>query len=161
MALILLTIIFLTGGFLAILYSIMALLSMLQYSRVQKILPEKYQPERDKPDTVGPPVADAFCRRARILLQNGRFDAALADCKRAIDINANHAEAHTLWEHALEREIPPELIARLSPKIVTPAVKTAPVKKKAKKVVKKIKPGKKVQKKTCPGKKAAGNCTSR
>ena len=120
MALIILTIIFFAGGFLAILYSILALLSMLKYSRAQKALPEKYEPESDKPDSIGPPVADAFCRRARILLQNQRFDAALADCKRAIDINANHAEAHTLWEHALEKEIPPGLIAEIPSVEVTP-----------------------------------------
>jgi len=144
MALILLTIIFFIGGFLAILYSILVLLSMLKYSRIQKSLPEKYEPEPDKPDTAGPPVADAFCRRAQILLQNQRFDAALADCKRAIDINAKHAEAHTLWEHALEKEIPPELIVKPSAEIITPAIEAVPVKKKVKKVVKKIIPRKKV-----------------
>ena len=42
MALIILTIIFFAGGFLAILYSVLALLSMLKYSRAQKALPKKY-----------------------------------------------------------------------------------------------------------------------
>ena len=144
MALNILTIIFFIGGFLAVLYSVMALLSILKYSRAQKALPEKYETEPDKPDTVGPPVADAFCRRARILLQHQRFDAALADCKRAIDINAKHTEAHTLWEHALEKEIPPWLITEPSPEIVSPAVETAPAEKKVKKVVKKIKRRKKI-----------------
>lgn len=144
MALILLTIIFFIGGFLAILYSILVLLSKLKYSRTQKSLPEKYEPEPDKPDTAGPPVADAFCRRAKILLQNQRFDAALADCKRAIDINAKHAEALTLWEHALEKDIPPELIVKPSAEIITPAIEPVPVKKKVKTVVKKIIPRKEV-----------------
>ncbi len=144
MALNILTIIFFIGGFLAVLYSIMALLSILKYSRAQKPLPERYETEPDKPDTVGPPVADAFCRRARILLQHQRFDAALADCKRAIDINAKHAEAHTLWEHALEKEIPSWLITEPPPEIVSPAVETAPAEKKVKKVVKKIKRRKKI-----------------
>jgi tetratricopeptide (TPR) repeat protein len=144
MALNILTIIFFIGGFLAVLYSVMALLSILKYSRAQKALPKRYETEPDKPDTVGPPVADAFCRRARILLQHQRFDAALADCKRAIDINAKHAEAHTLWEHALEKEIPPWLITEPSPEIVSPAVETAPAEKKVKKVVKKIKRRKKI-----------------
>ncbi len=144
MALILLTIIFFIGGFLAILYSILVLLSKLKYSRTQKSLPEKYEPEPDKPDTAGPPVADAFCRRAKILLQNQRFDAALADCKRAIDINAKHAEALTLWEHALAKDIPPELIVKPSAEIITPAIEPVPVKKKVKTVVKKIIPRKEV-----------------
>ena len=144
MALNILTIIFFIGGFLAVLYSVMALLSILKYSRAQKALPEKYETEQDKPDTVGPPVADAFCRRARILLQHQRFDAALADCKRAIDINAKHTEAHTLWEHALEKEIPPWLITESSPEILSSAVETAPAEKKVKKVVKKIKRRKKI-----------------
>ncbi len=144
MALILLTIIFFIGGFLAILYSILVLLSKLKYSRTQKSLPEKYEPEPDKPDTAGPPVADAFCRRAKILLQNQRFDAALADCKRAIDINAKHAEALTLWEHALEKDIPPELIVKPSAEIITPAIEAVPVKKNVKTVVKKIIPRKEV-----------------
>ena len=117
---------------------------MLKYSRTQKSLPEKYEPEPDKPDTAGPPVADAFCRRAKILLQNQRFDAALADCKRAIDINAKHAEALTLWEHALEKDIPPELIVKPSAEIITPAIEAVPVKKKVKTVVKKIIPRKEV-----------------
>ena len=144
MALNILTIIFFIGGFLAVLYSVMALLSILKYSRAQKALPKKYETEPDKPDTVGPPVADAFCRRARILLQHQRFDAALADCKRAIDINAKHTEAHTLWEHALEKEIPPWLITEPSPEIVSPVVETEPAEKKVKKVVRKIKRRKKI-----------------
>ena len=145
MALIILTIIFFAGGSLAILYSVLALLSMLKYSRAQKALPEKYDSESGKPDTVGPPVADAFCRRARILLRSQRFDAALADCKRAIDINANHAEAHTLWEHALEKEIPPGLIEEISPETVAPPVEEVVAKKKIRKVKKRIKRRKKVE----------------
>jgi tetratricopeptide (TPR) repeat protein len=145
MALILLTIIFIAGGFFAVIYSILALLSILKHSRTLKILPEKHETESGKSDTSGPPVADAYIRRARILLQNEQFVAALADCKRAIDINANHAEAHTLWEHALDKEIPPGLITEPPPAIVKPVAEAPPAEKKVKKVVKRIKRKKKVE----------------
>jgi len=138
-----LTIIFLAGGFVAILYSVLALLSMMRYSRAQKVLPEKFTPEAGKPATVGPPIVEAYCQRARILLKSQRFEAALADCKRAIDINPKHLEANTLWKHALDREIPPDIVEPAVEPVPVPA-EVEPPAKKVKKVVRKIKRRKKV-----------------
>jgi len=150
MAIMILTIIFFAGGFIAILYSVLALLSMLKYSRAQKTLPEKFEPAPGKSVTAGPPIAEAYCQRARILLTSGRFDAALADCKRAIDINPKHAEANILWKHALEREIPPELAAEpVAEAPPTPAEVEPPVKK-VKKVVKRVQRKKKPAAKPVP-----------
>ncbi len=107
MTLTFLTYIFFAGGVVAILYSIMALFSLMNHDRVQKVLPDKYEPGEDMMATRGPAVADAFWERAKILLQNGRFDAALVDCKRALEVSPNHADAKRFWEHLL----PPEFVS--------------------------------------------------
>ena len=97
MELIFLTYIFFAGGVAAIIYLILALFSLLNHTRQQKALPEKYEPEADRPATSGPPAAEAFWARTKILLQNEQFDAAFADCKRTLEINPNHAEAKSCW----------------------------------------------------------------
>ena len=107
MALTFLTLIFFAGGIVAILYSILALLSLMNHAQLQKALPEKYEPGADILGTRESAVAEAFWERAKILLLNGRFDAALADCKRALEINPNHAGAKRLWEYLF----PPELVS--------------------------------------------------
>lgn len=108
MVLTFLTYIFFTGGVVAILYAMLALLSLMNHARVQKkALPERYESGADTPATTGPDVAEAFWGRAEILLHNGRFDAALADCKRVLEINPDHAEAKRLWN----RLFPPEPIS--------------------------------------------------
>ena len=144
MAIMLLTIIFFAGGLFAVLYSIQALLSMQQYSRSQKALPEKFEPEAGISATSGPALVEAYCQRAQVLLKNERFDAALADCKRAIDINPKHTEANILWKHALDREILPEPVAEPIVEVTPPPAKAKPVVKKVKKTVKKVKRRKKV-----------------
>jgi hypothetical protein len=138
MTLTVLTIIFFAAGFFAILYSIVAGLSLLKYMRLQKSLPEKTDSTGPEPVTVGPPVAEAYCNRARLLLKRQRFDAALVDCKRAIDLNPNHTVAHTLWEHALEKEIPPELLPETIPEEIKPVAKKKRVLKKRRKVAKPV-----------------------
>ena len=105
MAIGVLTIIFFAAGFMAMLYGIVAGFSMLKYMQLQKSLPDKLESPGGESVTVGPPEAEAFCSRARLLLKRQRFDAAQADCKRAIDLNPNHAVAHTLWELALASEV--------------------------------------------------------
>ncbi len=112
---------------------------MLQYSRSLKVLPEKFVPEAGTSATSGPAIVEAYCQRALILLKNERFDAALADCKRAIDINPKHTDANILWKSALEREIPPEPVAEPIAEVTPPPAKAKPVVKKVKKVVKKVK----------------------
>jgi tetratricopeptide (TPR) repeat protein len=107
MALTYLTYTFIAGGVVAILYAILALLSMIDHGRRQKALPDKYEPGPDMPATIGPPVADAYWGRAKILLQNGRFDDARADCKRTLEINPNHADAKSLLKHL----VPPEPVS--------------------------------------------------
>ena len=107
MALTFLTYIFFAGGVVAILYSILALLSLMNSAQVQKALPDEHEPGTDMLAAKGPAVAEAFWERAKILLQNGRFDAALADCKRALEVNPNHADAKRLWEHLF----PPEFVS--------------------------------------------------
>lgn len=97
MVLIFLTYIFFAGGIVAIIYLILALFSLVNHARQQKALPEKYEPEADMPATSGPPAAEAFWGRTKILLQNEQFDAAFADCKRTLEINPNHAEAKSCW----------------------------------------------------------------
>ncbi|KPK00558.1 MAG: hypothetical protein AMJ60_00835 [Desulfobacterales bacterium SG8_35] len=154
MAIMLLTIIFFAGGLIAILYSVLALLSMLKYSRAQKALPAKFSPEAGKPATIGPPIVDAYCQRALILLRSGRFDAALADCKRAIDINPQHAEANNLWKHAQEREVPPAPVVEPEAETAPPPAEAAPVVKEVKKAVKRAIPSKRVVAKPVPAEKA-------
>ena len=107
MTLTFLTYIFFAGGVVAILYSILALFSLMNHDRVQKVLPDKYEPGADMMVTGGPAVAEAFWERAKILLQNGQFVAALVDCKRALAVNPNHADAKRLWEHLF----PPEFVS--------------------------------------------------
>ena len=111
MALTFLTHIFLAGGVVTMIYSILALFSLINHARVQKILLDKYEPEADMPAPGGPAVAEAFWERTKILLQNGQFDAALADCKRALEVNPNHADAKRLWGHLF----PPELVSKVPP----------------------------------------------
>ena len=106
MTLTFLTYIFFGGGVVATLYSIRALFSLMSHDRVQKFLPDKYEPGAGMMVTGGPAVAEAFWERAKILLQNGRFDAALVDCKRALAVNPNHADAKRLWDHLF----PPEFV---------------------------------------------------
>ena len=150
MAIKILTIIFFAGGAIAILYSVLALLSMLKYSQTRKVLPEKFTPEAGKPETMGPPIVEAYCQRARILLQSHRFDAALADCKRAIDINPKHAEANILWKHALDRTPPPLPVAEPIAEAMPAPAEAEPAVKIDKKVTKRIKPRKKVVAKPVP-----------
>lgn len=104
MTLTFLTYIFFAGGVVAIFYLILALFSLMNHDQVQKILPDKYEPGANMLVIRGPAVAEAFWGRAKILLQNGRFDAALVECKRALAVNPNHADAKRLWEHLF----PPE-----------------------------------------------------
>ena len=54
-------------------------------------------PERDA-------VAEAHWRRAEILLQNGRLDAAVADCRQALAMAPDHPEAKALWDHLFSGE---------------------------------------------------------
>jgi hypothetical protein len=117
MVLTFLTYIFFAGGVVAILYAMLALLSLMNHARVQKPLPEGYEPGADTPATSGPAVAGAFWGRAEILLQNGRFDAALADCKRVLEINPDHAEAKRLWN----RLFPPEPVSKVTSGKAIPA----------------------------------------
>jgi len=138
MAMTVLTIIFFAAGLLALLYSIVAGLSMYKYMQLQKSLPESMESTGEKSVTVGPPVAEALCNRARLLLKNKRFDAALADCKRAIDLNPSHAAAHTLWEHALEKELPSELVPEEVPAETKPVPEKKRILKKRKKIAKAI-----------------------
>jgi hypothetical protein len=41
-----------------------------------------------------------------ILLRNGRFDAALADCKQALAFDPNHPGARRLWNHLFPGDKP-------------------------------------------------------
>ena len=102
-----LTIIIFAGGTVALLYTMLALFSLMNHARIRKDLSEKYGPGVDLLATRGPAVAWAFWERAKILLQKGRVVAALADCKGTLNINPNHADAKRLWEHLF----PPELVS--------------------------------------------------
>ena len=117
MVLTLLTSIFFVGGVAAILYSLLAILSMLNNVRLQKFLPDKYEPVTGKPVADGPPVAEAFWSRAKILLQNQQFAAALSDCKHAVEINPHHVEAKNLWKLI----VPPEPVP-IAPTEETPEI---------------------------------------
>jgi len=139
MAITILTIIFFVGGSIAIIYAILALFGMLRNTRAQKVLPDKFVPEAGKPETIGPPIVEAYCRRALILLKSQRFDAALADCKRAIDINPKHAEANILWKHAQDKEIPPAPVDEPKAEAAPPSVEAKPAVKKVTKAAKRIK----------------------
>ena len=137
MALTLLTTIFFVGGVAAILYSLLALLSMLNHARAQKALPDKYEPVAGKPVPDGPPIAEAFWARAKILLQNQRFNAALIDCRHAIEINPHHAEANSLWKHLVPPEPVPIVPAEEG---VHPAAKASQTSEKEEKVVQELGP---------------------
>jgi hypothetical protein len=99
--------IFFTGGIIALLYAILALLSLLDHLRAEKkAMPGNYKPGAELQATKGSPAtAEALWERTKIFLQNEQFDAALADCKRVLAINPNHAAAKRLWNHLF----PPEL----------------------------------------------------
>ncbi len=109
MALTILRYIFFAGGVAAIVYSLLALLSWMKHVRFQKFLPDKFEPEASMSAADGPPVAEALWQRAKILLQNERFDAAFADCKRVLEINPDHADARSIWEHL----VPPEPVPKI------------------------------------------------
>jgi len=110
MTLTLLSYIFFTGGIIALLYAILALLSLLDHLRVQKAMPGNYKPKAELQATKGSSAAaEALWERAKIFLQNEQFDAALTDCKHVLAINPNHAAAKRLWNHLF----PPELASRL------------------------------------------------
>lgn len=107
MALTFLTYIFFAGGIAAILYSMVALFSLMNHTRGQKVLSDKYLAGAGMQATGGEAFDEAFWERAKVLLQNGQFDAALADCQRTLEINPNHADAKRLWEHLF----PPGLVS--------------------------------------------------
>ena len=107
MTLIFLTLIIIAGGVVAVLYSILALFSLMNHAWVQKDLPDEYEPGADMLVTREPAVAKAFWERSKMLLQNGRVDPALSDCKFALEVNPNLAEAKRLWEHLF----PPKLVS--------------------------------------------------
>lgn len=110
MTLTLLSYTFFAGGLIALLYAILALLSFLDYLRVQEAMPGNYKPGAELQATKGSyAAAEALWERAKIFLQYEQFDAALADCKRVLAINPNHAAAKRLWNHLF----PPELASRL------------------------------------------------
>jgi hypothetical protein len=92
------------GGVVAILYSFLALLSWMRHVRVQKDPADKHGRGFAMMTAGDPADPEVFWKRAKILLQNERFDAALADCKRILEIDPNHAGAKSLWEHL----VPPE-----------------------------------------------------
>ena len=52
---------------------------------------------------------------------------------RAAMVAGAYAEAHTLWEHALDREIPSWLLPESLPQVFTPVGEAVPEEKKAKK----------------------------
>jgi tetratricopeptide (TPR) repeat protein len=108
MALTLLTCIFLAGGVLAVLYSSMALLSWLNHTRVRKARADIFK----LPAAGGINIAGVFWRRANILLRYERFDAAIADCKRILEIFPNHAEARNLLEHLVSPDTFPGIPER-------------------------------------------------
>ena len=111
MALAFLSTIFFAGGVVAILYSAGALFSTLNHARALKNLFDDFEPKAGESGSDGPPVAEAFWERAKILLQNDRFDPALADCKSALKINPYHAGAISLWKRLVQPEPVPDVPA--------------------------------------------------
>ena len=95
--------IFIAGGLAAILYTVLALLSMLDHARTLK----NRATGTDMPVTSGPPVAEAYWERTKIFLQNQRLDAAVSDCRSVLEINPDHADAKRLWEHLF----PPKFVS--------------------------------------------------
>jgi len=94
--------IFFAVGIIPILYFILALLSLMDHLEAQKKLMScNYDTGEDSQRRKGSIAAEAFVERAKILLRNGRFDAAQADCKRALAISPDHAEAKRLMNYML------------------------------------------------------------
>ena len=92
------------AGVLAIFYLIMALLSLKKRGLTPADLPGMADHDGTSLSSGEAAVAEAFWRRTEILLQNGRFDAALADCKQALAIDPDHREAKRLWDHLFPGE---------------------------------------------------------
>jgi hypothetical protein len=94
--------IFFAVGIIPILYFILALLNLMDHLEAQKKLMScNYDTGEDSQRRKGSIAAEAFVERAKILLRNGRFDAARADCKRALAISPDHAEAKRLMNYML------------------------------------------------------------
>jgi nucleoside permease NupC len=94
--------IFYAIGIIPILYFILALLSLMDHIELQKkLLSCNYDLGNDLQRKKGSIAAEAFVERAKILLRNGQFDAARADCKRAMAISPDHAEAKRLINYIL------------------------------------------------------------
>jgi len=94
--------IFYAVAIIPILYFILALLSLMDHLELQKKLMScNYDIGKDLQWQKGSIAAEAFVERAKIFLRNGRFDAARADCKRALAINPDHAEAKRLINYIL------------------------------------------------------------
>ena len=102
MALHYLSYIFYAIGIIPILYFIQALLCLMDHLEVQKKLKScNYKHGKDLKSKKGSLAAEAFVERAKILLQNEQFDAARADCKRALAICPDHVEAKRLINYML------------------------------------------------------------
>jgi hypothetical protein len=111
MTLTVLSYIFFVGGIIAIFYAILALLSLLDHSRALKVAAGNYKQEAKFQVTKSTSAAEALWERTKILLQHEQFDAALADCKRVLEINPNHTAAKRLWNHLFPPELAPHLPA--------------------------------------------------
>jgi len=103
--------IFFAGGIIAIIYAILALLSLLDHLNALKAVVGNYKQGAKFQATKGTPVTEALWERAKIFLQNEQFDAALADCKRVLEINPNHTAAKRLWNHLFPPELDPRIPA--------------------------------------------------
>ncbi|MBW2522064.1 MAG: hypothetical protein JRD64_05125 [Deltaproteobacteria bacterium] len=99
MSLTILVIFFSVAGVPAILYLVLALLSLKNPGRSRKDIPGMEDHGGSPVSTGEAAVAEAFWGRTKILLRNGRFDAALADCKQALAFDPNHPGARRLWNH--------------------------------------------------------------
>ena len=99
--------IFIAGGLAAILYAVLALLSMMDHARRHNALPENRATGTDMPVSSESSVAEAYWERTKIFLQNQRLDAAVSDCRRVLEINPDHADAKRLWEHLF----PPKFVS--------------------------------------------------
>lgn len=96
MALVFLQLMLFAGGVIAILYALISL-AVLKNRRESRKSFKKYELEKYLSRTERLAIAEVFWRRANIFLQNGRVDAAYADCKQALKINPDHAAAKRLW----------------------------------------------------------------
>lgn len=99
MTLTILVTLFIISGVPAILYLVLALLRLRNHARHRKILAGIDYHGSAPLSARAAAVSEAFWGRTKILLQNGRFDAALADCKQALKINPDHPEAKRLWDY--------------------------------------------------------------